>query len=110
MRVIALNDKSKGLLDSIVAETVGICDPCLIYLVSSKTGTDGTLKSLKLCVVTDTADNSAVERALLLGVNSDIPCDFIVYGKTEWDELTDDDCTFAYRVDNGGEKLYVKGQ
>lgn len=99
------------LITDMVGQTVKLCSPDMIYLVSKKTNTQGEVTSFKLCVVVD--DDrlpEQVETQLLLKTESAVPCDFIVYNITDWDDCAGDDCSFAYRVENGGEKLYVKGQ
>lgn len=100
--------KEKIIMD-IVAQTVTLCDPAAVYLVSSKRNIKGEVTSFKLCVVVgDDETPEMVETRLLLRTECDVPCDFIVYNLTDWTDCASDDCSFAYRVENGGEKLYVK--
>ena len=99
------------IITDMVEQAVKLCSPDMIYLVSKKTNTQGEVTSFKLCVVVD--DDmlpEQVETQLLLKTESTVPCDFIVYNLTDWDDCAGDDCSFAYRVENGGEQLYVKGQ
>ncbi len=86
-----------------------LCDPLSIYIVSSKKDRDGCLTSMKMCVVVeDDADPGNTERMLLVRTDTPIPVDFIVYNISDWNEYAQEDYTFAYRVENGGERLYVK--
>ncbi len=97
------------LISGIVSRAAELCDPFMIFLVSKKNNTKGELTGFKLCIVIpDGIDPSLTERKLLLGIDCPVPCDFIVYNLEDWDEHCVDDCSFAYRVENGGEKLYVK--
>ncbi len=97
------------IITDIVEQTVKLCSPDMIYLVSKKTNSSGQVTSFKLCIIVD--DNrlpEQVETQLLLKTECSVPCDFIVYNITDWDDCAGDDCSFAYRVENGGERLYVK--
>ena len=59
-------------------------------------------------IVEDSILPEQVETKLLLKTDCPVPCDFIVYNISDWDECAEDDCSFAYRVENGGDRLYVK--
>ena len=98
------------IIAGIVEETVKICDPCAVYLVSKKNNSKGELTGFKLCVVIPDGSPEQTETHLLLKTDCPVPCDFIVYTLSDWDDCATDDCSFAYRVENGGERLYVKGQ
>lgn len=103
--------ESSDVVNNMAAEIVRLCDPCLIYLVSSKKNPKGDIISLKLCVVVDDSESTeAVESNLLLSTDCPVPCDFIVYGLSDWNDCAEDDCSFAYRVENGGERIYVKSK
>lgn len=98
------------IISDMVREVTELCDPLMIYLVSHKTNTSGELTSFKICViVSDDSIPEQIEARLLLKTNCSIPCDFIVYTADDWIEHSEDDCSFAYRIENGGERLYVKG-
>ncbi len=98
-----------AVISGMVERITELCDPCMIFLVSRKTSTKGELTSFKLCVVvSDGEAPEQVETKLLLHTDCPVPCDFIVYNISDWDDCAGDDCTFAYRVENGGERLYVK--
>lgn len=95
------------IITEMVEDVVGICSPLQIFLVSRKNGSDGELKGFKLCIVAgDGSDPHALESKLSLETDCVVPCDFIVYTAAEWIELVEDDCSFAYRVDNMGVLLY----
>ncbi|MCM1523996.1 MAG: hypothetical protein NC120_06015 [Ruminococcus sp.] len=97
------------LVSDITEKIKELCDPYMIFLFSRKTNTAGATTSLKLCVViSDEEDPDRAEARLLLSIDSPVPCDFIVYSISDWNDCSEDDCSFAYRVENGGERLYVK--
>lgn len=97
------------IISDMVRQIITLCDPCMIYLVSRKTSTAGNITSFKVCVVVeDSVLPEQAETKLLLKTECSVPCDFIVYNISDWDECAGDDCSFAYRVENGGERLYVK--
>ena len=99
----------KEIITRMTEDIIALCDPCMIYLVSEKHNSKGALTGFKVCVVVpDSVGASSLETRLLLKTDCPVPCDFIVYNITDWDEHAEDDCSFAYRVENGGELLYVK--
>ncbi|MBQ5329910.1 MAG: hypothetical protein J6F31_01525 [Oscillospiraceae bacterium] len=101
----------KELIESITAEVAEICDPSYVYLVSKKNNVRGELTTMKLCVVVDDGiDPSGEEKRLLIKTDTPIPVDFIVYNISDWNDYAPEDNTFAYRIENGGELLYVKGK
>lgn len=98
-----------ALIKKMVSEITELCSPCMIYLVSHKTNNSNELTSFKLCVVVPDGEvPEQIETRLLLKTDCAVPCDFIVYNISDWIDCAEDDCSFAYRVENGGEQLYVK--
>ena len=79
-----MNKTYSPVIMDMVDETVRLCDPC--------------------------SEPEAVETRLLLQTDCPVPCDFIVYSLEDWNDLAEDDCSFAYRVENGGDLIYVKRQ
>ena len=101
--------KRPDFFEELIEDVINICDPCYIYLVSHKINTAGEYTSAKLCVVVDDGiQPESEEKRLLIKTNTPIPIDFIVYNISDWNEYANEDNTFAYRVENGGERLYVK--
>ncbi len=104
-----MNKTYSTVILNMVDEIVRLCDPSMIFLVSEKKDRQGTTSSFKLCVIVpECGEPEAVETKLLLQTDCPVPCDFIVYSLEDWNECAEDDCSFAYRVENGGERLYVK--
>ncbi len=97
------------IIRKMTEDITALCEPCMIYLVSEKNNSKGELTGFKLCVVVrDGIDPSTLETRLLLNTECSVPCDFIVYNLSDWNDHAEDDCSFAYRVENGGELLYVQ--
>ena len=100
-----MSDMILGLTEEIRS----LCDPYYIYLVSCKRSNSGEVKSATLCVVVgDDVSPDGTERTLLVKTDTPVPVDFIVYNISDWNDYATEDNTFAYRVENGGERLYVK--
>ena len=98
-------------LKALIGEIITLCDPMFVYLVSSKRDNKGNVTSVKLCVVVDDGlMPSEQEKKLLIETDTTVPIDYIVYNISDWNEYACEDYSFAYRVENGGEKLYVKGE
>ena len=81
--------------------------PEQIWLFSRKTGMDGQLSSVKLCVVVPEEDSRQAERTLYLNVDSELPFDLVCYSR-QWQKLSGDPDSFAYRVRSTGRMLYEK--
>lgn len=100
------------IIQKVTDEIVEICSPFQVFLVSRKTNRNGELTSFKVCIVVNDSyrNHNELEAEILINTECPIPCDIIVYNITEWNECLEDDCTFAYRVDNEGEILYEQKQ
>ena len=104
-----MNKTYSPVITDMVEEVVRLCDPCSVYLVSEKKDRNGETSSFKLCIIVpECGEPEAVETRLLLQTDSPVPCDFIVYSLDDWNDCAEDDCSFAYRVENGGDLIYVK--
>lgn len=100
--------KNDPIIKEMVDDIVKLCSPFQIFLVSHKTNSNGGLASFKVCIVVDDkyTDHMGLETEILLNTDCPVPCDIIVYTISDWNECIDDDCTFAYRIDNEGNLLY----
>ena len=89
-------------------DIVKMCSPFRVFLISEKNNRKGELTSFKLCIiVADSYENRInLEAEILINTDCPVPCDIVVYTVTEWNDCVEDDCSFAYRVDNAGEVLY----
>ncbi len=99
--------KDNPIIAKMTSEIVKICSPFQIYLVSFKLNSKGELTAFKVCIITgDSYDIVKLESDILLSTDCPVPCDIIMYHISEWNNSLEDDCTFAYRVENAGELLY----
>ena len=100
--------KDNPIIKRMAEEIVEICSPFQIFLVSHKNNSKGELTSFKVCIIVDDSyiSHTDLETEILLKTDCPVPCDVIVYTVTDWNECLDDDCTFAYRVENEGNLLY----
>lgn len=99
--------KTNPLISEVIAEIVTLCKPDKIILVSNKFSTSGELTSFKLCaVVPDSVKESELESEIYLKTECPIPFGVLVYNRSEWEELIEDDCSFAGKVDRSGTVLY----
>lgn len=103
-----INKEMDPIIVNMAEEIVKFCSPFQIFLVSKKTDRKGNITSFKLCIVVADSyqDHNALESDILINTECPVSCDLIVYNISDWNECIDDDCTFAYRVDNEGEIVY----
>ncbi len=103
-----MNDRETDpIISEMTKQVADICRPFQIFLVSRKNDSKGSLTAFKLCIIVDDCyDTHKLESKLLMETDCDVPCDFIVYTAEEWNEFAEDDCSFAYRIDNSGVLLY----
>jgi hypothetical protein len=100
--------KENPIIKEMVGEIVGLCSPLQVFLVSYKTDVKGEPASFKLCAVVGDGfeDIKKLEADIQVKTNCPVPCDVVIYTVSEWNECIDDDCTFAYRVENAGDIVY----
>lgn len=95
------------IIASFTSEIVAISRPLKAYLVSKKVNTKGELVSFKIClIVEDVASTAELEGELYMKTDCAVPCDILIYNRSEWEELTLDYGTFAWHISNSGEVLY----
>lgn len=102
--------ENNPIIRQMTDDIIKICSPFQIFLVSSKTDKKGELTSFKLCIiVADSYTPSVLETDILVNTDCPVPCDILVYNVTEWNDIVQDDCSFAYKVDNAGVLIYEQG-
>lgn len=102
-----MSEKIGGVISETAVKAAKLCNPFRIYLVSRKENYKGDITSFKLClIVPDNIDTDACESMLLIEIDTPVPCDYIVYNVSAWNEYVYDDSTFAYRIENSGVLLY----
>ena len=99
--------KNNPIIQAMSDDMVKICSPFQVFVVSYKSDSKGELTAFKLCIVVeDKYTPSTLETQILVETDCPVPCDIIVYNISEWNSCIEDDCSFAYRVDNAGVLLY----
>ena len=99
--------KDNPIIKAMTDEIIKICSPFQIFLVSHKANSKGELTAFKLCIVVeDKYTPSLLETQILVDTDCPVPCDVLVYNVSEWNECVEDDCSFAYKVDDAGVLLY----
>lgn len=99
-----IDEKIKQVCDEIAQHYA----PEQIILFNYKNSVLGEPRSFKLCVVTKTDNKSALEKEIYLNVECDIPFDILIYTSDEWEHLTAEATSFAYRIKKKGTVVYGK--
>lgn len=95
------------IIEKTAAEIAGKCRPEKIYLISMKTDTSGELISFKLGVILGAEMKHAdLEEELYTSIDCDVPFDLVLYTSEDWDELSAEPGTFAWKILNSGTLLY----
>ncbi len=92
---------------NLVEEILDICEPEKIILFSTKYNLSHEMTSFKLCViVSDNSDINELEAQIYLELECESPFDVVIYKSSVWEELVDDDSSFASKVSRTGVVLY----
>ena len=98
-----MNEEIKRICDEIVR----LCAPVRVILYNKKTdGTTGRLREVSLCVVINGDDAEGTERALYMGIDSDLAFNLILYTSGQWIELTADEQSHACKIMRKGSVIY----
>lgn len=95
-----------ALIDAVCHRIVVLFAPKKVLLFSRKRDLDGATTSFKLCIIADTEDKTQIQKEIYLNVDCDVPFDVVLYTPDEWEELSADDATFAYRITKTGCVIY----
>jgi len=96
-----------GEVKRICDEIVRLCAPGLVILYGSKLdGATGDLREVSMCVVVDGDDAEGIERALYMGIDSDLSYNLILYTRQQWIDLTADEQSYACKIMRKGTVLY----
>ena len=95
-------------VEKILEDIIRIANPCRVILYGKKLHVASEmLKSLDFCIVT-TESSKDVQRKLCLGIDYDLPTNFKVYEKSDWDVLMSDEESYAYLIAQKGTVLYER--
>lgn len=100
--------RENPVINQIAQSIAEKCSPIKIILISYKTNNYEELTSFKLAlIVNDNIESMPeLECSLYMEIDSDIPFDLIFYSISEWNELKDNEGTFAWKINNTGAVLY----
>ena len=62
--------------------------------------------SFKLCIIQDALSREALERLVYIHVDSDIPFDVVTYTSQDWEQLSQQQGSFANRILQIGSVVY----
>ncbi|MEG0615329.1 MAG: hypothetical protein RR540_06185 [Oscillospiraceae bacterium] len=95
------------IIEKVVDDIVEDCKPLKVILISRKFNISNELISFKLCViVNDVKSVGELEGELYMHTDCSLPFDILLYNKSEWDILIEDEGTFAHKVYQSGVVLY----
>lgn len=85
-----------------------VCQPQRIILFAEKrTMATGKLKAFSLCVIVpEDADCRQLRTQLHLALSADVPVNLSVYTVDEWDDLLEDETSYAAWIARKGQVIY----
>lgn len=102
--------KPEPIISEVADEIIRACAPVKILLMSNKYNTRRELTSFKLCiVVNDVPSTAELEGELYMQTDSPVPFDILIYNRSQWEELVEEEDTFAAKVERTGVVLYGEG-
>ncbi|HJA48590.1 MAG TPA: hypothetical protein H9790_04580 [Candidatus Agathobaculum intestinipullorum] len=85
-----------------------VCQPQRIILFAEKrTMSTGKLKAFSLCIIVpDGSDCRHLRTQLHLALSADVPVNLNVYTADEWDDLLEDETSYAAWIARKGQVIY----
>lgn len=85
-----------------------VCQPQRIILFAEKrTMSTGKLKAFSLCIIVpDGSDCRHLRTQLHLALSADVPVNLNVYTADEWDDLLEDEASYAAWIARKGQVIY----
>lgn len=85
-----------------------VCQPQRIILFAEKrTMSTGKLKAFSLCIIVpDGSDCRHLRTQLHLALSADVPVNLNVYTVDEWDDLLEDETSYAAWIARKGQVIY----
>lgn len=93
-------------ISALCGQIVEMLHPEKVILFSRKIHLNGETSSFKLCVVADVADEREAQKQIYIGLDCDIPYDVVVYRPERFEELRENEGSFAQQIDRTGRVLY----
>ena len=89
-----INSEIIDVVDSIR----NIADVKKVILFHKKHSVSGKLSGFKICAVIETLDKKALEKKIYRDIDSEIPFDVVIYTPDEWEDLSQENGTFAHKI------------
>lgn len=93
-------------VEKVVREIADRYEPECIYLYNHKQDLTGATSAFKLAVIGPFADREQAERDIYLDIDSEVPFDVILYTPGEWEQLCDNEKSFAHKILLTGMVMY----
>lgn len=95
------------IIMNVVDQILDICNPHMIILFNKKYDLFDNLTSFKLCVIVpDDVDANELECNLYLELDCENPFDVLIYRNSDWNNLREDEASFASTISKTGVVLY----
>ena len=98
MRNKADETELSPVIKTIVDSIANFLNPDAIYLYNQRINSNSHVTSFKLCIVADVKDKLAAESDIYMKFDCDVPYDILIYTVDEWEDLTEHDTSFAYKI------------
>lgn len=102
----------KSIINEVTKRLVKVYNPVAIYIFGSYSwGTPTPDSDLDLLVIVDTSDEKSYTRPVAghkVLANLDISKDIIVYTQEEFEELSRNKSTLAFKIKKEGSKIYAR--
>jgi len=85
-------------------------EPERVYLYNKRENHQGEVTAFKLCIIADTPDKSAAERDIYIGFDSEVPFDVLIYTPDEWEQVKNQEASFAGKIIETGMIVYEQAQ
>lgn len=95
------------IVQALTQRLVEVAEPQKIFIVSRKTNNTGKLSSIKLALIVGEVESiGELESKIYMEVDCRIPYNLVLYRRGKWDELIEDEQSFAHRIDETGVLIY----
>ncbi len=99
--------EQENIIADLTNNVLNLCEPLKIILVSKKFNPQGELTSFKICVIVkDDIDTEELECDLYLKLECENPFDIFLYNISEWEEIFNENGSFANKIHKSGVVLY----
>lgn len=95
------------IISSLTKKLIELAEPQKIYIVSRKTNNSGKLSSIKLALIVGEVESiGELESNIYMEVDCPVPYNLVLYRRGKWNELIEDEQSFAHSIDESGVLVY----